>query len=59
MTYFESVGVDYQYNATSTNKAVQAFEKSCDICTRTGMHIECDKCAIASVHNIIISVLKK
>ena len=58
MTYFEAVGVDYQYGATNYLRAKKAFEKSCDICGKTGKHISCDQCAIASAHKDIITILK-
>jgi hypothetical protein len=58
MTYFESIGVDYQYNATNITEAKHALKKSCDICSKTGKHITCDRCAIASVHNIITNIFK-
>ena len=58
MTYFESVGVNYQYGATNINRAVKAFKKSCEICAKTGKHIACDHCAIASTHKDIITILR-
>lgn len=58
MTYFESVGVNCQYGATNISKAVKAFKKSCEICTKTGKHIACDRCAIANTHKDIINILK-
>lgn len=58
MTYFESVGVDCQYSATNIKKANRSFKKSCDICARTGKHIDCDHCAIAYAHENVISILK-
>lgn len=51
MTYFETIGVDYQYNIP---EATSAFKKSC----ATGKHISCDRCAISNVHNSILSILK-
>ena len=60
MTYFETVGVDYQYSAKTMRQAKRAFAISCDKCATTGKHIECAKCAIANVHNNIINyILKK
>jgi len=58
MTYFEFVGVNYQYSATNIAKAKKAFEKSCEICAKTGKHINCNQCAIASTHKDIIYILK-
>lgn len=58
MTHFESVGVGYQYSATNATQAKKAFDKSCDICGKTGKYIRCDKCAIAFAHSVITSILK-
>lgn len=60
MSNFEAIGIDYQYNARTIAGAKRAFEISCNKCTTTGKHIECAKCAIASVHNNIVNyILKK
>lgn len=60
MTYFETVGVDYQYNARTINEATKNFEKSCTMCSTQGKHIVCDRCAIANVHhNLINNIFNK
>ena len=43
MTYFETVGVDYQYNAKNIKEANKAFEYSCNCCCTKGIHIECPR----------------
>lgn len=53
MTYFESVGVEYQYSSTTIQEADKAFQKSCDKCSAGGKRILCDKCAIAAAHDNI------
>lgn len=58
MTHFESVGVDYQYAASDTYKAKRAFEYSCDRCGKQGKQIDCDRCAIAFTHSLIMTYLK-
>lgn len=58
MTTFEERAIDYQYNATSVANAKKSFKKSCTICCITGRHLECDRCNIAFVHNIIIDNIK-
>lgn len=58
MTYFETIGVDYQYHSTNIHEAERSFKKSCNKCTTRGMHIECDRCAIASVHGNILEYFK-
>lgn len=54
MTRFEEIGVEIQYGATSKRKAQGSFRYSCDVCCNRGMHIECDRCAIAYVHKIVV-----
>ena len=57
MSYFETLGVGYQYNATSPFEADEAFKKSCNICCNTGRRISCDKCAISNAHTYISNIL--
>lgn len=57
MTYFETLGVSHQYGAKNILKAKKALEKSCDICTKTGKHIDCGRCAIANAHNDMTIIL--
>ena len=59
MTYFEAVGVDYQYSAHNIYEANKAFEKSCTKCSVQGKHISCDRCAIAAAHDSISFILKR
>lgn len=55
MTKFEQVGVNYQYNANSTEEAQKSFQYSCECCCKKGIHIECDRCAISVAHNLIVA----
>ena len=55
MTKFEQIGINYQYEADSKEKANKSFDYSCKVCCNRGMHLECDKCAIAVVHNLVIA----
>ena len=57
MSYFEQLGVNFQYNSRSIEEATKNFERSCDKCCNTGKHIECDRCHIASVHNDVLLIL--
>lgn len=57
MTYFETIGVNHQYGAKNALRARMALERSCDICTRTGKHIDCRHCAIASAHHNMMLIL--
>lgn len=55
MTKFEQVGVNYQYEAESKRQANRSFEHSCNCCCQRGMHLDCDRCAIACAHNMVIA----
>lgn len=55
MTKFEQIGINYQYDATSIQEAQRAFKHSCNCCCNKGIKLECDKCAIANVHNMIVA----
>ena len=55
MTKFEQVGVNFQYDATSIEQANRSFAYSCNCCCHKGMRIDCDKCAIAHTHNLVVA----
>ena len=57
MTKFEQVGVNYQYDADTKEAARRAFRYSCNCCCNRGMHLDCDHCAIAVVHEHVIAAL--
>ena len=57
MTKFESNGVNMQIESSSKFEAQKRFENSCDLCCKFGLHIECDRCAIATVHNQVLEFL--
>lgn len=54
MTKFETIGVEFQFDAVSKHAARNSFRYSCSVCCRHGMRIECDRCAIARAHEIVI-----
>lgn len=56
MTKFETIGVEYQYNADSKNTAIKCFHHSCNICCNKGIYIDCDKCTIKVAHELVIAV---
>lgn len=58
MTKFEQIGVNYQYDATSKEQCNKAFQHSCNCCVSRGMHIECDRCAINYVHNLMVATFE-
>lgn len=55
MTKFEQVGMNHQYMATTKLQAQKSFAYSCDCCCNKGMRLDCDTCAIANVHSLVIA----
>ena len=55
MLKFERVGVNLQYDSSSKEQALQRFEYSCNCCCYKGMHIDCDRCAIAVAHQLVVA----
>lgn len=59
MTKFEQIGVSYQHDAKSKEDANRSFAYSCKCCCQRGMRIECDRCAIEIVHNLVIATFEE
>lgn len=55
MTKFEQIGVNYQYDAMTKEQCKKCFNYSCNCCVNRGMHIDCDRCAISTVHNLVMA----
>ena len=55
MTKFAQVGVEFQYDARNKKEANRSFQYSCRVCCERGMHIECDRCAIAATNAILVA----
>ncbi len=55
MTKFEQIGVNYQYDADNIDEANKSFLHSCNCCCNKGMRLDCDKCAIAHTHSLVIA----
>ena len=55
MIKFERVGVNIQYSANSAEQANKSFEYSCECCCNKGIRLNCDKCAIAHVHSLVVA----
>lgn len=53
MTKFEQIGINYQYEANNIYEANKNFARSCDCCCAKGIHIDCDRCAIAHTHGLV------
>ena len=58
MTKFEQIGINYQCEARTKEEALRAFQHSCYCCCMRGMRIECERCAIAVVHNHTIAAFE-
>lgn len=56
MTKFEQVGINYQYDAATKEQAIRSFNHSCNCCCNKGMRIDCDHCAIACTHAMIVAI---
>ncbi len=55
MTKFEQKGIQLQYSAATKEYAQKVFSYSCDCCCNKGMRIDCDRCAINSVHQMVVA----
>jgi hypothetical protein len=55
MIKFERVGVNFQYEATSIEQANKSFKYSCECCCNKGIRLDCDRCAIAHAHNLVVA----
>lgn len=55
MTKFETIGVNYQYAANSKAEANSFFARSCNCCCNKGMRLDCDRCAIAHTHSMVVA----
>ena len=55
MTKFETIGVNFQYAATTIEQVNNSFKYSCDCCCNKGMRIDCDRCAIAHAHSLVVA----
>lgn len=55
MTKFEQVGVNMQYSATTKEVAQQKFSRNCECCCSKGVFIKCDRCSIATVHQLVMA----
>lgn len=55
MTKFEQIGVNMQYEAPDKQTALQKFSRSCECCCNKGLHIDCDRCVIETVHKLVVA----
>lgn len=55
MTKFEQIGVNMQYDSPTKEIATQKFSRSCECCCNKGIRLECDRCAIDTVHKLVVA----
>lgn len=55
MSKFEQIGVNMQYEAPTKEIAQRKFSRSCECCCNKGLNIKCDRCAIATVHQLVVA----
>jgi hypothetical protein len=55
MIKFERIGVNFQYEASSIEQANRSFEYSCECCCTKGIRLNCDRCAIAQAHSLVVA----
>lgn len=55
-TKFQQIGVQYQQDAITPQEAKKSFSLSCRICTSRGINMDCDRCQIASAHNMTMAI---
>ena len=53
MCKFENIGVQRQYESADKRESDRNFHISCNICCTHGLHINCEKCAIAVAHEAV------
>lgn len=57
MTKFEQVAINLQYSAYRKDWAVKQFQQTCYLCCLRGRHCDCDKCIIASTHQMVVAII--
>lgn len=57
MIKFEQIGVNLQNESETIKEAQSKFSRSCEICCNRGLHIECERCAIAVAHKLTFAAL--
>ncbi len=55
MTKFETIGVELQHDSEDSRESVKRFLYSCRVCCTKGIHLECDRCAIAATHKMMLA----
>lgn len=55
MSRFEERGVLTQEGSVSKADSARSFRRSCAICCARGFRIDCERCAIANAHNMVLT----
>lgn len=58
MTKFESIACEYQRDARSKTEAHTRFLDSCRICSRKGLRIDCERCAVPVTHDMVVAAFE-
>ena len=53
------IGVERQYESANKYEADRNFRISCNLCCHRGMCLDCDRCAIAVAHELVIATYDK
>lgn len=57
MTKFEQVGINHLYLAETLPQLNRTFNHSCNCCCYKGVHLDCDRCAIAATHSMLVALM--
>ena len=57
MTKFEQIGINHLYFANTKEQLNHSFNHSCNCCCYKGIHLNCDQCAIAATHSLLMSLI--
>jgi hypothetical protein len=57
MTKFEQIGINRLYLADTKTQLTRTFNHSCNCCCYRGVHLDCDRCAIAATHSMLVAII--
>lgn len=55
MSRFEERGVLAQEDSVSKADSARSFRRSCSICCARGLRLDCERCAIAKSHDMVMA----
>lgn len=58
MTRFEEKGCKLQSECETIEQAKRTMRYSCRLCVTRGLHLKCNRCAIATAHEQALAVLE-